>query len=346
MVSFSSGVALRIVMIAVMISLVAAGLSRLFFRGRSAPAQQPAKVRVLSYPSFLNSWGPGPEIARAFKAETGVEVEFRDAGDGALMSKKVKLSPVDAVVGIDGLSISEARADLAWKPVSIDRASLEPSVPLEAGFVPYDWAPVAFVYRDGEIAPPRSLAELAEPRFKGSIALQDPRTSTPGLQFLLWILDELGQEPGFLFLETMKPNIHSVSPTWSTAYGMFSKKQAKLVFSYITSPIYHRLEEKDETYRAAVFVEGGHPVQAEYAGVPESCVNCVDGERFVKFLLRPETQKIVMRRNFMLPVLKGVADGSDFVKALPSVSPRSWKSLPALLQKRAEIFEQWRRLGL
>jgi thiamine transport system substrate-binding protein len=324
--------------------LVAAIAGLLAYSMRARETATGPKVRVLSYPSFLNSWGPGPEIARAFKAETGIEVEFRDAGDGALMSKKVKLSPVDVVVGIDGLSISEARNDLRWRALAIDASLLEASVPREEGFVAYDWAPVAFVYREGEIDAPKSLSDLADVRFKGAISLQDPRTSTPGLQFLLWVLDEMGVDAGFEFLASLKPNIHSVSPTWSTAYGLFSKKQAKLAFSYLTSPMYHAIEEKNPDYRAAIFADG-HPVQAEYAGVPESCVNCEAGERFVKFLVSPEAQAIVMRRNFMLPVLKGVTVRTEF-ENLPQVRAREWKSLGQLLADRVALFERWRSLGL
>lgn len=289
----------------------------------------------------MSAWGPGPEIAKRFRDQTGISVEFQDAGDAGLILEKLKLFPVDAVLGLDQLTLTQARESTDWN----DLPTLEsPSDWDDNEFAAIDYAPLTFVYRKGEVEPPTSLRDLLNPRFASAVALEDPRTSTPGLQFFFWVLDEMGEQQGFDYLQQLKKSVHSVSPSWSTAYGVFKQKQAKLVFSYLTSPIYHVIEEKNESYAAAIFTDG-HPLQVEFAGIPANCARCTDAETFIQFLRQPATQALIMKKNFMLPVVKEAVAGTPFAN-LPTVTVRELKSAPDLLLRRDELFEKWRRLGL
>lgn len=301
-------------------------------------------LKVLTYSSFANSWGPGPEIAKRFEEETKVKVEFQDAGDAGLILKKMALLPTDVVIGLDQLMLPQAREEQKWRDIAIKLPEGRSAVWQEREFVPFDWGAMTFVYREGEINPPQSLQDLLDPRFAKSLSLQDPRTSTPGLQFFFWVLEEFGEEGGFSFLQQLKPNIRSVSSNWSSAYGLFTKREAKLAFSYLTSPLYHALEEKDSSYQASVF-PGGHPVQVEYVGVPEICQNCGGASLFVEFLLRVDIQKIIMQKNFMFPANSAALEGTPF-QNLPAFEVKELKSAPELMKKREALFERWRQLEL
>jgi thiamine transport system substrate-binding protein len=336
---------------------VVGGLWFLFGRPRE-PVDAHDALRVMTYSSFMSAWGPGPEIAKRFRKETGVAVEFQDAGDAGLILEKLKLFPVDAVVGLDRFSLAQARERIQWREIPSLRKEAgsigkSPSLSFadesfqEASFIAIDWAPLAFVYRQGEVIEPTRMQDLLDPRFKGAIALEDPRTSTPGLQFLLWVLQIYGEDGGFKFLESLKPNLHSVSPSWSTAYGAFTKKQAKLALSYMTSPIYHLTEEKDDSYRAASFSDG-NPVQVEYAGIPSRCARCSDAETFIRFLLKPEIQALIMKKNFMIPVVGSATEGTPFkeLRELQSLKRLELTRAPEFLKRRDDLFEKWRKLGL
>ena len=306
-----------------------------------APADSHASLRVMTYSSFMSAWGPGPEIAKRFHELTGISIEFQDAGDAGLILEKLKLFPVDAVLGLDRLALAQARERTEWN----DLPTLEkPSDWDTDEFAAIDYAPLAFVYRKGEVQPPTSLQDLLDSRFAGSVALEDPRTSTPGLQFFFWVLDEMGEQQGFEYLKQLKKSVHSVSPSWSTAYGLFKQKQAKLVFSYLTSPVYHLIEDKSDSYAAAVFNEG-HALQVEFAGIPANCARCTDAETFLQFLRKPDTQALIMKKNFMLPIAKDVTAGTPFAN-LPLVTVHELKSADELLSRRDELFEKWRKLGL
>ncbi|MBQ4797209.1 thiamine ABC transporter substrate-binding protein, partial [Pectobacterium versatile] len=56
----------------------------------------------------------------------------------------------------------------------------------------------------------------------------------------------------------------TVTKGWSEAYGLFLKGEADLVLSYTTSPAYHLIAEKKDSYAAANFSEG-HYLQVEVA---------------------------------------------------------------------------------
>jgi thiamine transport system substrate-binding protein len=295
-------------------------------------------IRVLSYSGFVASWGPGPELAKRFENRTGIKVDFRDAGDAGLLMKKLELFPSDVVIGLDEIRLDDARTASRWheipKNLVIDPRWTQPD------FVAFDWAPMAFIYREGEVEPPTSLQDLLHERFRGAITLMDPRTSAPGLQFVSWVLDELGLEQAEVFLKALKPNVHSVSSGWTQAYGLFSKRQAKLALSYLTSPVFHWTQDKDLSYQAAVF-KGGHPVHVEYAGIPATCEQCAASEQFLRFLVEVQTQKLIMQKNVMFPVVPGAIEGSEF-QNLPQVELRA----SVKMNSRDSIFALWQQSEL
>ncbi|MEK7357745.1 MAG: thiamine ABC transporter substrate-binding protein [Bdellovibrionota bacterium] len=298
-------------------------------------------LRVMSYSSFVNAWGPGPTLAKLFKEKTGISVEFHDAGDAGLILEKMKLFPVDAVIGLDQFAIKASVGKQAWRPLP---QWIVPNDKPPGETLPIDFASIGFIYRDGEIEPPRSLEDLASERFKGSIALQDPRTSSPGLLFFFWVLDEMGVEAGFKFLEKLKPNIAIVASGWSGSYGLFTKGGAKLALSFVTSPAYHWSEENDRRYRAAIFPKG-HPTQIESAAIPLDCGACESAEKFLAFLRSAEAQSIIMQKNVMFPMDPQVRAGTVFAELEePNVSVEA--SFHELHDRRAELFERWRALGL
>ena len=75
------------------ILLVFIGLGALaYFLGRPTSPEgaswaSPKEIKVLAYSAFVNSWGPGPEIAKLFDREFGVKIVYQDAGDAGFFCK-------------------------------------------------------------------------------------------------------------------------------------------------------------------------------------------------------------------------------------------------------------------
>lgn len=302
-------------------------IARQLYLSRGLPHAQFAdkKLRILTYSTFVGASGPGGAILDRFKKEHGCELEVLTAGDAGLLLERLKISqasvPFDVVLGLDQLLLDEARGLGPWKSVQFSHEGWHEEA-LTGGsdpFVPFDWSPMTFVYRQGEVEPPQTFAELLNPRFAGQFALQDPRSSSPGLQFYNWVRS-VENEKTVDFLTQFKPNVQSVSPSWAFSYGLFKKNQAKFVFSYVTSLAFHWGLEHDENYRVLSFPEG-HPVQIEYLAVPAGCRECELAQDFARTMLEPWAQKLIMEKNFMFPVIKGLEAGTVFER-LPELKIR------------------------
>lgn len=312
----------------------------------STGKQTTTTLRVLAYSSFISSWGPGPTLVRMFEHDyqrshpgQKVKVELLQAEDAGLLLAKMKVFSSDVVIGFDQFSRPQAKKASSWKKHLLK----EPRYSDEE-FLAFDWAPIGFVYRIGEIEPPQSLTDLLHPRFKGKIALQDPRSSSPGYQFLSWVAAEMPGDKSVEYLRKLKPNVQSVSGSWSQSYGLFTRGLASIVLSYATSPLYHRFTEKDERYRFAIF-QSAHPVQVEFAAIPETCEQCDLAAQFLKFLNGPPAQAVIMNKNWMLPVNEVAARGTPFADILTALSAptaaKSFKVRPLEENDRDRLLRQW-----
>lgn len=306
-------------------------------------------VRIFGYASFTGRWGPGPLLKEQFEKTCKCKVEFIEGSDSGILLQRLKIEGeslgADVVIGLDQFDLSKALSEQTWRKLNVGDINVYDSVKpaLTNGFfIPYDWGALTFVARRDEIPNlPQSLEDLLSPELAKKIALEDPRTSSPGMQFLHWVLRNKGESEGFKFIQKMTGQVHSYSPTWSTAYGLFTSKQTKLVYSYVTSPLYHEIEEKKKDYVALKFSEA-LPVQFEFVGIPEFCRHCDLAEKFVNLMLSPEGQKLIMEKNYMFPVMKGVADNTPFAAAMDVKTDHQFEMIPSeevdrLLKKWTEI---------
>lgn len=308
----------------IFLALVFSGLAFFYFHNdEKNKSTDDRTIRIYASASFVAKWGPGPSLKELFEKQNIFKVEFIESPDMAMTLQKIsfenKNSVADLVIGLDQFDISRAAAKINWKNVDINYvANLASELKGQADylnkqkkFIPYDWAPMSFVARQDLSVQVEQLDDLLKPELKGKIALQDPRTSSPGLQFLGWIFESKSPEEAVAFLKTLMKQVHSFSSSWSSAYGLFKNKQADLVFSYVTSPLYHLIEEKDSAYTSLELKEA-LPIQIEFAGIPETCKNCEGAELFLKFMHSQAAQKIIMSKNYMLPVVEHVKEATPF----------------------------------
>lgn len=305
------------------------------------------KFVVYTYSSFRDPLGPGPEIFEKFKGFCLCDIEVVDAGSGRVLLEKLVLNAekqVDVVIGLDQLTLKNAIRRIKWRTVKAPFMKWDSRIrsSIYAPFLPYDWSPMTFVYREGELSADGDLKEWIRHLPAKAVALQDPALSTPGLQFVYWVYSLLPEASDFaVFFRNMKPKIHSVSPEWTDSYSVFQSGHARGVFTYLTSLVYHWEHQKDRRYKVVKF-EQGHPMQVEYMGVPQNCMSCGIAEDFVRFMLSPENQKIIMQKNFMLPVIEGVSDGTPFAE-LPQLKLLEKNNLDDFADSEKEILSRWEK---
>jgi thiamine transport system substrate-binding protein len=276
----------------------------MFFTPFAAEAQDKT-LTVYTYESFTSDWGPGPKIKAEFEKTCACTVNFVGVADGVALLTRLKLegtgSEADIALGLDTSLISEAKATGLFEANGVDAGAVKvPGNYADDTFIPYDYGHFAVIYDTQTIKnPPKSLKDLIEGDASQKIAIQDPRTSTPGLGLLLWVKSVYGDKAPEAWAK-LKDRVLTVTPGWSEAYGLFTKGEVPMVLSYTTSPAYHMVEEKTDRYQAASFSDG-HYIQIEVAGMLKHARDKDLAKSFLTFLISPAAQDIIPTTNWMMP---------------------------------------------
>jgi thiamine transport system substrate-binding protein len=271
----------------------------------AAPAAAQETLTVYTYDSFVAEWGPGPKVKEAFEKQCNCTLEWVAPGDGVAMLNRLKLeganTQADVVLGLDTNLMAEAQKTGLFGKHGVDVATARTPVPwTDEYFMPFDYGHFAVVYDTETMKePPKSLDELVNGDPAQKIVLQDPRSSTPGLGFLLWMKSVYGEKAADAW-KKLEPRILTVTPGWSEAYALFTKGEAPMVLSYTTSPAYHVIAENTERYKAAPFAEG-HYLQVEVAGLIEASPEKELAKSFLTFMMGPGFQDQIPTNNWMFP---------------------------------------------
>ena len=257
---------------------------------------------VYTYDSFNSDWGPGPQIEKAFENICDCDLKFVTAGDGAALLAKLRLegnkTKADVVVGLDTNLLKSARDSDLFSPHNLNITFDLPIAWKDNTFMPFDWGYFSFVFDKSKTTNiPKSFEELANSDLK--IAIQDPRSSTPGLGLVLWI-EKLYNVESNTFWRQLADNVVTVTPGWSEAYGLFIEGEVDGVLSYTTSPAYHIVAENDNTKVAAIFDEG-HLMQVEVGAILKKSEKKQLATDFLAFMTSSEAQSIIPTTNWMYP---------------------------------------------
>ncbi|MDE2447240.1 MAG: thiamine ABC transporter substrate-binding protein, partial [Alphaproteobacteria bacterium] len=231
-------------------------LATSMFLALGAPAHAKEDLTIYTYESFVGDYGPGTKIKAKFEETCDCTVKFVSLGDGVAVLNRLKLegkaTKADVVLGLDTNLTAEAHDLGIFGPHGVDvtRAKV-PGGWTDTEFLPYDYGYFAFVYNSKVVKnPPKSLDDLVNGDANEKIALEDPRSSTPGLGFLLWMKRVYGDKAAEKW-KILKKRVLITAPGWNEAYALFTKGEVPIVFSYVTSPAYHMIAEKTDQYQAA-----------------------------------------------------------------------------------------------
>ena len=289
-------------------------------------------LKIYTYDSFVSDWGPGPAVEAAFEETCACDLQFIGAGDGAALLARIKLegarTEADIVLGLDSNLITAAKETGLFAPHAVRADYALPVTWVDDTFAPYDWGFFAFVH-NADMMPPTNFRTLADSDLK--IAIQDPRSSTPGLGLLMWVKAAYGDDAAAMWAD-LSDNVLTVTKGWSESYGLFLEGEADMVLSYTTSPAYHLIAEEDATKAAALFDEG-HYMQIEVAGKLASSDQPELADQFLAFMVSDAFQSIIPTTNWMYPAVTpagGLPDGFETL-----ITPE--KALLMTPEKSAEL---------
>ena len=298
-------------------------------------------IKVMTYSSFLSPYGPAREIEKRFEKECECRVRWVEAEDSTLMIQKLQTRSdglgIDVVLGLDQITLAHAAKNWKWKNLSIyNYPWIRPAQYwISSWAIPVSWAPFTFISKNPKT--PSSFSSLLHKRWKNKISIPHPRFSTVGLQFYFWVYSSMNRSEISKFLRSLKKQIYNMPHSWSASYGLFQRGKSDLTFSYQTSLMYHEIEEKKKYFNS--LFKSGHPYQVEYTAIPATCQNCPLAKRFIKFLLKPEIQKILMEKNYMLPVIQKVDSNTPF-KKLKNLPLLSYKKIRTFLRNKDSLIKE------
>ncbi|AYH50390.1 thiamine ABC transporter substrate binding subunit [Dickeya fangzhongdai] len=311
----------------------------------SAPVFAKPTLTVYTYDSFASEWGPGPGVKTAFEKECNCELKFVALEDGVALLNRLRMegknTPADVVLGLDNNLVQAATQTGLFAPHGVNTSELTvPGGWHNDTFLPFDYGYFAFVYNKDKLKnPPKSLRELVESDQPWKVIYEDPRTSTPGLGLLLWMQKVYGDKAPQAWQKLAAKTV-TVTKGWSEAYGLFLKGEADLVLSYTTSPAYHLIAEKKDSYAAANFSEG-HYLQVEVAAQLAGSKNPQLAARFLQFMVSPTFQQIIPTTNWMYPVVKTELPAGYNILSLPATALEFTSQQVA--EQRANWVQAWQR---
>ena len=269
-----------------------------------------------------DSFDVSDEVLAAFTEDTGIVVELLAAGDaGSMVNQAIltKGSPQgDVLFGIDSTFLSRALdEDLFVAYESPALAGVDQSLVLdpEHRVTPVDTGDVCLNYDKAALEaaglePPRGLADLADPAYAGTLVVENPATSSPGLAYLLATVAEFGEDGWQDHWRALRANDVEVAAGWEEAYyGSFSGAAGSpgdrpIVVSYASSPPAEVIFAEEPPAEAPTgVVEGSCYRQIEFAGILAGTEHEEEARQLVDFLLSPTFQQDVPLTMFVYPVI-------------------------------------------
>jgi len=280
----------------------------------SCVSEEPV-VRLVAHDFFAVS----DEAIAAFEEETGIDVRIVQGGDAGTVVNQAILTqgnPVgDILFGVDNTLLSRAldaeifeRYESFLIPEIPDQFELSPFVtPIDYGDVCINYDKSAF---DADLPAPSTLEDLADPRYRGMLVVEDPTISSPGLAFMLATIVRFGETGDYTWLDywaDLRENDVAIAADWGTAYyGRFSGAgdgDRPIVVSYATSPaaeVFGAEPPIPELSTAAM--RDGCYRQIEFAGILVNADHPQNARTFIDFMLSLEFQEDVPGQMFVYPV--------------------------------------------
>ncbi len=285
------------------------------------------KVVIYTYDSLL-AWGPDKnktydKVFKEFERRTGIKVELHlFSSGGEAVSKVIEEYEsgqvrADIIIGIDPINLVKLKK----------KGILEPYTPPNIGeiyswliqsydpdhyAIPYDYSLIAFIY-DREYINDTVMENITFESFTenlgSTLVVEDPRTSTTGLNFLLYeitVYTKILHKDWREWWRTTKPH---VEPGWSEAFDRFSKGDYHIMVSYGTDPAYSAFFENSTRIGAALVKYNGTPLgwlQIEGIGLIKNAPHKEEAEKFIEWFLGREVQEEIPLNNWMYPANKNV----------------------------------------
>lgn len=310
-------------------------------------------LTLVTYDSFVLD----DTVKALVESKLGIRLKVVQRGDAAAALSTAVLTAGkpegDVFFGVDNTLLSRALAADVFVESKVEVPdSVVASLRLDSTgrLVPIDTAPVCINYdRDWfdehDLAPPTSMDSLADPAYRGLLAIESPVTSSPGLVFLLGVASALGADAD-AFWASLAANDVAVAGSWDDAWNaMYTVNggDRPLVLSYASSPpaeVFYSEGALSEP-RSGV-IESTCITQVEFAGVLRGSSHPALAARLVQEMLGADWQAALPLTNFVFPARSDAAIPEEF-SSFATVPANPIRLDPATVASiRDRLVDRWR----
>ena len=274
-------------------------------------------LHVATYSSFIDapSDSPGEWIKAEFEDRFDVTLEWhtpdqevnhyiQSYNDGVEIEPELYLglSPHELVRADEntdgGLFVETDRDHLEHAEDIGDEHEFDP----EGRVIPTYRSLCAIVYDGRTLDGPETFEDLLDPVYEGKIGIPNPQQGTTGQLFLLWTINEFGEDGYLDYWETLLDNDARVLDSWSDTYTQFEEEELSVVVSYSNDRVYAKRFENDlDKHQVSLLNDeayGNYSGMVRFAGGTKDAL----AHEFMNFILDPEVQAVIAERNVTGPV--------------------------------------------
>ena len=289
-----------------------------------------------------NSFSISKEVIQEFEQANDATIVIQQAGDaGEALVRAIleKGNPsADLLYGIDNTYLGRALDEEIFDTYKSDLLDLVPDAyrlddsnhvtPIDYGYVNLNYD-VAFLAANN-MSPPTTLEELTGPDWSGSLVVENPNTSSPGLAFLIATVSYFGEDDDYDYLDfwaDLKANDLLVKDGWSDAYYTDFTQYGgdrPLVVSYATSPaaeFFFSADPIDAPPTANILIDKASFLQIEGIGILKGANSPNLAKKFIDFALDTRFQEDFPDKMFVYPVNRNASTPDFFVWADQPASP-------------------------
>lgn len=322
-------------------------------------------VTLVTHDSFTIS----KDVLKDFEKTSGHKVRVLEDGDAGQAVNKAILSKDnpqgDVFFGVDNTLLSRALDHGVFQPYEARGAErIRPEyrpgrgerrvTPIDSGDICVNYDKKYFA--DRKLAPPKSFADLVEPRYKNLLVTENAATSSPGLGFVLGTAAAYGDDGWQDYWKKLKANGVKVVDGWEQAYneefsGSAGGKKAKgdrpLVVSYASSPPVEVLYAEPQPAQAPTGVATGTCFrQVEYAGLLQGAKNEKGGKALLDYMIGKKFQSDLPLQMFVNPVVDGVRLPELFTRHGAVVDRPETMAPKKIADNREQWVKSWTSLVL
>lgn len=274
-------------------------------------------LRVGTYDSFVDapSDSPGEWIKEEFEDRYGVNFEWHTPDQELTHYVERHNQDVDIeaelYVGVRPQNLVRADRNIEgelFRESDIDLLRNGPDIGDEFFFDPQERAvPVflshcAIVYDGRNVETPETFEDLTDDAYEDSVAIPNPSNSTTGLLFLLWTINEFGEDGYLDYWQELTDNGARILDSWAATYTQFEEDEMPVVVSYSNDRVYaKRFGNPLDKHQVSLLNGQGYANLAGMARFADSSKPDLAYE-FMDFILDPGVQALIAERNVTGPV--------------------------------------------